>query len=296
MRAQARKRLPHKGQLAKLLVEQFSLAGFDHKEATDIPLITERWPRPPFVTDLDLGGEPLMPYLIVPTLKVDELVNVYEQFIAGYLYSRRLHNFHPDRWLRANLKLQHYEAKRFFSRPRPSFNEKLLNLHLNLVQFAGLVLQNVENCTVIEGHNTFLVTANSRNSRVSQFGVLDGQFVSNLKCQRRIPVRFLCSPDGKLSHLAQSFGAEASEKPGLYDQLALWLRSQVGPRSEALKIGLLALRWSKPEGAQGHILDLGRYEHSHNVLLFSKVWAREVLQQVRETSTPGGQEHACGQL
>jgi hypothetical protein len=281
--------------LAQVLFEHFSRAGFDYTAARAIEPRRHSWPRPPLFTRLELGGEPLQRYLAVAAPhSADDLVDVYERFIAGYLYSRaegRLERkvLPSGKYLRRELSIPFYPGRMLFA--DPGANRLRLDTHLNLVQFAALAAYN-HGCHLEHGPDTF-VAITVPDARV--FGVRAGRLVSNLRKPRReIPVRFLSNPEGNLVDLPRP-ALERSAAASAYDVLRQWLErnsERLGERGEALLLAVSILRWHRPSfppTALGHLFG---YERSGDALRAACESARgydrfdEPLKQLKEIFTP----------
>jgi len=232
--------------LARLLARELESTGY---RATDTVAEAPRlpWDRPRLFTDLDLGGQDLQPYLAIRcALDESGLVDAYERFIAGFLFKRALHKFHPDIWLKESTGIPYLDARMLF--PRPGFNQERRDYHLNLVQFAALVAYNHD--THIEhGPATFVVAL---PGSALQFGVRDGRLVSNLERERRkIPVRGLEVPGGRLVDFSRvAYGDVASRKGSVvYDTLRAWVTERagaLGSRAAGLLFALSIMRWRMP--------------------------------------------------
>lgn len=255
--------------LAQVLFEHFTYAGFNYNAAREIEPRSHLWLRPPLFTGLELGSEPLQQHLAVPSpLSADALVDVYERFIAGYLYTQaegrgERKRLPSGKYLRKELGLPFYRGRMLFADPRPG--RKRLDAHLNLVQFAALAAYS-HRCHIEHGPDTF-VAITVPDAR--QFGVRAGRLVSNLKKPRReIPVRFLKNRAGNLVDLPRG-EPEAFAGELAYDVLRQWLeqhRNRLGARGEALQLAVTLMRWSRPSLMPEPMRHLFGYERSQDAL------------------------------
>lgn len=245
------------------LYEGFRAAGFSYRSARGPEPKPQRWDRPPLFTDLLLAGQPLQEFLGVGTrLAVDELADVYERFIAGYLYSRRFHSQHSDEWLRRSCKLGYYEGHSLFTRPAAL----RLGLHRNLMEFAALVAYNAP-ADIEHGKGTFTVFAVREGLK---FGVSGGRLVTNLRrARRKITV---CHP---LSRVPRPCDLPRGSRAPLgqatfFDTLREWLErheARLGTFGAALQLGLQILWWRvMPGTVPGRLRLLAAYEYSADAL------------------------------
>lgn len=237
-------RNPH--ELGRILRYHFGELGFDAAEARLVDPTPVLWSRPPLFTELMLSGRDVQEYLRVTTpLAVDTMADLYERFIAMYLYRRPKPT--SDRWWRRQLGWGGTQTSALFS--RPGFNQEGLGRHVNLIEFAAFVAYNFKVYTR-HAHNTFEVV----DARLGfRFGVEEGRLITNLGVQRRgIPVRGL-EAWPRLVGIQRGELAEAAEG-NLYDVLWRWLqprRRRLGAMADAMCVCLQALRWSHPRRVPG---------------------------------------------
>lgn len=219
------------------------------------------WHRPPLFSDAMLGDEPIQDYLGVRCgLAVDQMLDVYERFIAGYLLTRNYADTDSVEWLRRELKLNWQMAKSLFT---PASNAK--GWCLNLAQFAALVAYN-HRTGIEHGSQTLVVTAPRSGAR---FGVQRGQPISNF--DTHLYVGELPKTPGR-DRLAYGEMGEPDMSPGtLLDVIKTWLllnAERVGPAvGEAIYIGLHVLYWrSWSPAAPVELQMLVSYERSAEAL------------------------------
>lgn len=199
------------------------------------------WQRPPFHTGLVLAQRPLQEHLAVPCNRsVDDLVDIYERFIGGYVRGRKFGAQKPDFFIARSLGVHLLSARQLFV--PPAEGRLRLDLHLMLVQFAQLVAYNHE-CEVEEGEDTFAVTV----AEGLQFGVRCGKLISNLRRQprREIPVRFLRAEGGSLANIARGTPVMLDHGTA-YDTVRYWLtreEAKLGMEAEPLQFALNLLWW-----------------------------------------------------
>jgi hypothetical protein len=182
------------------------------------------WQRPPLTTEEVLLGIPLQQFLKIPVrLDIDELADIYEQFVAGAVRQRTLHRRRgAHHWLCRQLDMKAAAFRTLFV--PLEFNAERLGLHLTLMQFAALVAYNVP-CHIEQGPDTFAAVSEVEGY---QFGVRNGQLVTNMPGLRpTIPVRGLYVADGNLQDIARG-AAEMSETINLYDVTRHWLDLRAG--------------------------------------------------------------------
>ncbi len=276
------------GGLPRLVAEHLKGVGFDYEASRTVEPRPCSWYRPPLVTDLKLSGAPLGEYLFVKVDRtVDELVDIYERFVAGFIYSRteakteamrrgerrgtRRRGMPSDRWLADALSIEYYMARTHFV--RPVRGAERLGLHQNLVEFAALVAYN-HPVHLEHGEDTF-VAVSVRDGL--SFGVRGGRLVSNLPRERRkIPVRGLANPGGRLVDLPRGMPEQTLE-PLLYDTLRLWLeenQEKVGETAAALLLALTIMRWRSPYAIPGALRTLVSFERSRKALVQACAEAR----------------------
>lgn len=195
------------------------------------------WTRPPLYTGLKLLGEPLQPYLEVKVgCSIDEMVDVYEQFVAGYLVAKEF-NLDPTGWLGRMLNLSSTDSQMLFAQPAGKEPGHRPHLFANLIQFAALVSYNFSS-TKSTTADSFVVTTDYLGYR---FGVRDGTFVSNLnyaESQKQLDLRVY---NGSLWDLPRSAAARRRREVTVHDRLAGWAKQQ--PEKEALLLALRILWW-----------------------------------------------------
>jgi hypothetical protein len=260
----------------KALIERlyagFAQAGFDYREAERTRTHSCMWTRPPLFTTLELNGEPMQMYLNIPVIfRADEMTDIYDRFIAGFLFSNKFRRAHSDQWLRRKLKIQHYTGRSLFVRPKP--HRVRFGLHMNLVQFAALVAYN-HRAEIEEGPDTFVVTTPKTGY---SFGVRGGRLVTNLRRHREVICKGLSYPSG-LQHMRRG-DLERDAEPTLFDTLKTWSAQNVqrlGQQALALHLGVEILRWrSTPGGVPGQLRLLTSYQHSTDALAKACADARQ---------------------
>lgn len=198
------------------------------------------WTRPPLYTNLKLRGELLQPYVEVQCdLGLDELLDVYETFIAGFVMKDDdFTDIESDDWLGSSLHLAPSIARMLFAPPFGGVRGHGLHLLANIIQFAALVSYNFPHTT--------LVTEDAFVVRVSDteygFGVMNRTFVSNmyyeLRDTQKLPATRMFR--GSLWELPRS-AARRRHTVTIHDRLAYWAESQ--PEAEALQLALAILWW-----------------------------------------------------
>jgi len=235
-----------RSQLSKMLRSSLEEIGFGFAQAiAEPPPVTAQWCRPPLFTSLVYRGEPLQPHLAVPVdIGIEDVVDVYERFIAGYIRRKKFKHTDTDAWFGRHLKIGVRAAAMVFV--RPAFNRNRLDMHLNLVQFAALVQYNFE-CDVEVGADTYVVRVIPEGF---EFGVRRGELVTNLgKDLPAIVVRGLHSPTGSLADIARGEPVDGV-KPSLFDSIYAWLtqrREQLGLECEPLMF-ILQVLWARGMG------------------------------------------------
>lgn len=228
-----------RGELSHLLRCTLEEVGFDWRAASAEPYAPVEWARPPLFTDMELRGSPLQPHLAVPVSReLEEIVDTYERFIAGYIRSSLFRSKGSDGWLAKELKMRRDSASMLFV--PPGFNRQRLDLHLNLVQMAVLVQYNFE--TVLEqGPGTYKVTTVPDGY---VFGVEDRALCSNLRRKvKTIKVAGLNTD--RLLRLARGEPVTPA-RPSLFDTIAKWAQARqvyFGDDYEPLRLALQTLWW-----------------------------------------------------
>jgi len=195
------------------------------------------WTRPPLYTNLTLLGEPLQPYLEVACdLALEELVDVYEQFVAGYVASDDLRGILSDDWLGEHLNLASPVARMLFAPPLGAVVGCRSHKLANILQFAALVSYNFPHTKIITS-DAFVVRVEDTGY---SFGAMNGAFISNMRyedTQKLPPVRMF---RGSLWELARS-AARRRHSMMIHDRLGYWAETQ--PEANALQLALAILWW-----------------------------------------------------
>jgi hypothetical protein len=246
--------------------------GFDWRACTGEAPRPAPWSRPPLVTDLELAGRPLQPYIAAPCrLSAADMVDVYERFIAGYIQRRTFHDHAPNHWLRRQLRVEREHGRRLFTEIQPG--SQRLSLHLNLVQVAALAHYNCPSA-LEEGPDTFKVTT---LPDFYVFGVKEGELVTNSKRQaKKVPVRFLRSETGNLQTIARGWPGYGAS--GVAERILPWAkanRKKLGDDYEAVLMALSILYWRKKEDPFQALRDLTYRERT------PKAWAAALKEAFR---------------
>lgn len=191
------------------------------------------WTRPPLYTHLTLLDEPLQPFLEVMVGRtLDEMVDVYEQFVAGYLVAKEF-DMDSTGWLGRMLGMSARDSRMLFA---PAEGRRA-HLFANLIQFAALVSYNVSS-TRSTTADSFVVTTAYLGYR---FGVRDGTFISNVNYaepQKQLDLRVY---NGSLWDLPRTAAVKRKREITIHDQLSYWALQQ--PQAEELLLALRILWW-----------------------------------------------------
>lgn len=202
--------------LTELIRTQLVEAGFDWR-AVELDVEPRTWARPPFSTDLEVGGHPLQPHLAVRVpLDLEGMVEAYEHFLGGYVFGTSLRAVNSVVWLGNALGLSAYAARQVFVPMAPADAKSRPDLVLNAAQFAALVAQNFESHTH-DNDTDYVVTAGS-----FVFGVERRQIQSNLHGRGPAKAR-LFKNLGDIRVLARGAPAPAAPEPSQYDVCHAWL-------------------------------------------------------------------------
>jgi hypothetical protein len=199
------------------------------------------WTRPPLYTNLTLLGEPLQPYLEVSCdLALEELVDVYEEFVAGFVDSDDLCDNDPTQWLAENLNLSPAVGKMLFAKPLGSVAGQQVHRLANIIQFAALASYNFP--------HTKIVTSDAFVVRVGgmEFGAVNGAFISNMHYEdyQKLPaVRMFRESLWELPRSA----ARRRHSVTIHDRLGYWAETQ--PETNALQLALAILWWRNSNGS-----------------------------------------------
>lgn len=230
--------------LVSNLADLFREVGFNWRAYERIKPRPAVWVRPPLFTDLCLGAQDMQGYLGVQVrLGIDEMLDVYERFISGYLYTKNYWDVEADQWLRRQLNMLPAVARSLFT---PSKVGSLRTAHqANLVQLAAVVAYNYQ-VDYEHGPDSFVVRA-LRNA--AEFGVRDGRVVSNaaLKWGHRMPSVKLGKGHNKLVLAVRGEGEVFPAT--LFEVMRAWLEEnteRLGERGRAMGLGLQILRWRMP--------------------------------------------------
>lgn len=248
--------------LAGLLARGLAGAGFDYKAARGEEAIVLSCGRPALWTDLRLSGEALQPHISTSVeLTLDEMCEVYERYVAGFILTRQLSvGGTEDQWLRQQLQFTARQTRQIFL--SPGIQPLRQTVHWHLVQMAGLIAQNFE-CRVEESPDTFAVYTEKEGFK---FGVMGGRMLSNIA--KPIPVRFMASSSARLQDACpeEHFGVAA---PTLYDTMQKWLevRAEVLRDAHApLATALTAMRWRSPYVVPAPLQTLAMRDYSKDRL------------------------------
>jgi hypothetical protein len=230
--------------LKSVIAQQFREAGFNWRAYERIKPRPGVWIRPPLFSTLLMGAQQMQGYLAIPThLGADELLDIYERFISGFMYSKNYWDADADQWLRRELRMQYPIARSLFT---PSNVGRLRAAHhAHLVQFAALVSYNYS-VDFEHGPDTFVARL-TRNA--AQFGVREGKLVSNAagKWGREVTPARLAGGHDALVHAVRG---EAEVFAGtLFEVMRAWLDEnapRLGELGQALGLGLRILRWRSP--------------------------------------------------
>lgn len=207
------------------------------------------WKRPPFFTSLRLGDEALQPHAAIRLeLDLDDVVDVYERFLGGYVFGKSLRGRAPVKWLGEALDLSTYAARHIFT-PIVAGHARL-SLQLNAVQLAALVTYN-HDTDIDESPDTFAVRVGGFD-----FGVEGGLVLTNLR-SRLVPaatLRGLPARVQNLSYWARGQGRMPAS-PSTFDMCRRWmlqnqdaLNAISGPDTYTAMDAALEILWWRNSG------------------------------------------------